>query len=203
MNKLELLTQIEDEVKICKKCQLYKTANCAVAGTGFADAKIVFIGEAPGATEDKEGIPFVGQAGKLLDKGLNAIKLSRQDIWIGNIIKHRPPNNRDPLEQEIEACKPYLDKQLEIIAPKLIITLGRFALTYFVPETTITSSHGKLLKKGDKNIYPLYHPAAALRSGDFMKAFVRDFLQIPTILEIVNEKTNNTPEQKIIQTKFI
>ena len=201
--KLQLLEQIEKEVKICTKCPLYKTANCAVAGTGSPDAKIVFIGEAPGANEDREGIPFVGQAGKLLDKGLNAIKLSRKDIWIGNIIKHRPPNNRDPLPEEVKACKPYLNKQLAIIAPKLIITLGRYALTHFIPESSITRVHGKLLIKDTLNIYPIYHPAAALRNGDFMKSFVQDFLKIPDILEQIVKKNTTNKETRNIQTRFV
>jgi len=201
-DKLQLLKQIEQEINVCTKCNLYKTANCGVAGAGFSNAKIVFIGEAPGATEDKQGLPFVGQAGKLLDKGLKAINLNRKSIWIGNIIKHRPPHNRDPLEQEVQACKPYLERQLEIINPQLIITLGRYALTYFIPKTTITKSHGKLLTKQQKHIYPLYHPAAALRNGGFMKAFVQDFLQIPVILEQVNGNSKSKPKQKIIQTRL-
>ena len=189
-DKFKLLQEIETEIKICKKCPLYKTSNCSVAGEGFYDAELVFIGEAPGATEDKTGNPFVGLAGKLLNKNLDSIKITRKDIWIGNIIKHRPPKNRNPSIQEIKACATYLKRQLDIIKPKLIVTLGKFALNFFLPETVLLKSHGKLLSKADLNIYPIYHPAAALRNGEFKKAFVQDFLQIPAIIETISSKNN-------------
>ncbi len=201
--KTQLLIEIENDVKICTKCPLYKTATCGVAGEGSASAEIVFIGEAPGANEDKEGRPFVGQAGKLLNKGLNAIKLERADIWIGNIIKHRPPNNRDPLPSEVLACKPYLDKQLQIINPKLVIPLGKYALNYFLPTASITKTHGTLLQNDRFKIYPLYHPAAALRNGEFMTSFVQDFLKIPAILEQVQGIKKITKPLVIVQTRFL
>ncbi len=196
--KTQLLLEIEKEIKVCKKCPLYTTATCAVVGEGLATAEIVFIGEAPGATEDKEGKPFIGQSGKLLDKSLNTIKLARADIWIGNIIKHRPPNNRDPLPVEVTACKPYLDQQLQIINPKLIIPLGKYALNYFSPDSSITTTHGTLIEKNGFKIYPLYHPASALRNGKFMKSFVQDFLKIPAILEQVKGIKKVTQKSVIV-----
>lgn len=189
-DKFKLLQEIETEIRICTKCPLYKTSNCSVAGEGFYDAELVFIGEAPGASEDKTGKPFVGLAGKLLNKNLDSIKITRKDIWIGNIIKHRPPGNRNPSIQEIKACETYLKRQLDIIKPKLIVTLGKFALNFFLPETVLSESHGKLLTKADLNIYPIYHPAAALRNGEFKKTFVQDFLQIPAIIETISSKNN-------------
>jgi len=201
LNK-ELLDTISKEVDICTKCPLYKTATHGVAGYGNPNAEIIFIGEAPGANEDKEGRPFVGQSGNLLDKNFNVIKLERKNVWIGNIIKHRPPNNRDPLQKEVKACKPYIDRQVAIIKPKLVVTLGRYALTYFIPNASITTTHGRLLSSNDLNIYPLYHPAAALRNGKFMKTFVQDFIKIPSILEQVKVNSIIKTEKRTIESSF-
>ena len=211
MSKVELLQQIETNVKNCKKCRLCETALNSVPGEGNYDAEIVFIGEAPGATEDKTGRPFVGRAGKLLEGMLNKINFGREDVWIGNVIKHRPPNNRDPLPDEIKACEPYLTMQLEIIKPKLIITLGRFAMNYFYPDGKISRDHGQLIKVSKNktannsnitdtyNDYPLYHPAAALRNKSFAKALLQDFLKIPDILASLekNEVKQNSDETKL------
>lgn len=210
MSKVELLQQIETNVRNCKKCRLCETALNSVPGEGNYEASIVFIGEAPGATEDKTGRPFVGRAGKLLEGMLNKINLSREDVWIGNVIKHRPPNNRDPLPDEIKACEPYLTMQLEIIKPKLIITLGRFAMNYFYPEGKISRDHGQRINVSKSkttnsssaenyNVYPLYHPAAALRNKSFAKALLQDFLKIPDILASLEE---NERKQSSIETKL-
>ncbi|HXK52473.1 uracil-DNA glycosylase [Candidatus Nomurabacteria bacterium] len=191
----EKLQIIEREIRKCEKCSLCKTALQAVPGEGSSTAKVVFIGEAPGATEDKTGRPFVGRAGNLLEKLLEKINLSREEVWIGNIIKHRPPKNRDPLPEEIKACRGYLENQLAVIKPSLIVTLGRFAMNHFYPEGKITKDHGKLIKLHNFNVFPVYHPAAALRNRSFAEALAKDFLNIPNVLTELskNEKsTNNT-----------
>jgi uracil-DNA glycosylase len=181
------LEQIEKNVKGCKLCRLCETANNAVPGEGSTNSGIVFIGEAPGATEDATGRPFVGRAGKLLEGLLSEIGYKREDVWIGNIIKHRPPKNRDPFPDEIKSCQPYLKAQLETLKPKLIVTLGRFAMNYFYKEGKISLDHGTLKKIGDHYIFPVYHPAAALRRGSFAEALRNDFLKIPKVLAYIDK----------------
>ena len=195
MNREKILKELEEEVKNCCKCDLYRSRTNPVFGMGNPYAKIMFVGEAPGYYEDLKGLPFVGQAGKLLDKLLGEIGLTREDIYIGNVIKCRPPGNRDPLPHEIEACKPYLFKQIEVIKPRLICTLGRFAFHLLIgKKVSITKYHGKLFKKEETYIYPLYHPAAALHRAPLLKPLKEDFLRIPQILEKV-EKEVSRPEQ--------
>jgi len=189
MNKTEVMQRLALKIKECRECDLYKEAQKAVPGSGNIDADIIFIGEAPGAREDATGIPFVGRAGKLLDFLLSEIGLKRQDVWIGNVIKHRPPNNRDPTPAEIVACEPYLTVQLRTIKPKLIVTLGRFAMYYFYKGGKISRDHGNLIRISDSKfgsgtfIYPVYHPAAGLRNGAFKEALEEDFRRIPQVLE--------------------
>jgi uracil-DNA glycosylase len=198
-DKEHFLNEIEKNVKICKKCRLYQLAKKPVPGEGSYDAKIAFIGEAPGATEDETGRPFVGRAGMLLEKMLNRIGYERKDVWIGNVIKHRPPENRDPLPDEIAACMPYLTMQLKIIKPLLIVTLGRYSMGYFYKEGKITRDHGTLINSGDYNVFPIYHPAAALRNPAMMKTFMEDFLMIPDILkktEFINDRKPASAQQK-------
>lgn len=187
MDKELLLKEIEKSVKVCSKCRLCKTANKSVPGEGNPNAEIVFIGEAPGATEDLTGRPFVGRAGKLLETLLAKIDRKREDVWIGNIIKHRPPENRDPLPDEILACQPYLTEQLKIISPRLIVTLGRFALSYFYSDGKISRDRGNLIITAKYNVFPIYHPAAALRSTQMYKDFEEDFLKIPGVLKNLKE----------------
>lgn len=194
MDKKTSLTQVENNIKICQKCRLCKGTINAVPGEGNPDSLIVFIGEAPGQVEDETGRPFVGRAGKLLEILLKEIGYKREDVWIGNIIKHRPPQNRDPLPDEIELCQPYLTKQLEIIKPKLVVTLGRFSMNYFYKDGKISRDHGNLMKMKnlDFAVYPVYHPAAALRNPTMAGVLRNDFLKIPDILKAV-EKIENNP----------
>lgn len=182
--KETLLQEIAAQVKVCEKCRLCKTALNGVPGEGNPDAKLMFIGEAPGANEDQQGRPFVGRAGKLLEFMLSQIGMTRQDVYIGNIIKHRPPENRDPLPDEIEACKPYLTRQLEIISPKVIVTLGRFSMNYFLPSAKISDSHGKPFRMAKYIVYPVYHPAAGLRNPKMKNDLLMDFLKIPEIMKM-------------------
>ena len=184
---MDSLQNINKNINNCKKCRLYKTAKNAVPGEGNEHAEIVFIGEAPGRNEDETGRPFVGRAGQLLESILKDIGLSRKDVWIGNVIKHRPPDNRDPLPDEIDACRGYLNMQLDIIDPVLIVTLGRFAMNYFYPNGKISRDKGRLYKINGRYIYPIYHPAAALRSTKMLKAFEDDFKKIPSALEKVKK----------------
>ena len=186
LTKDQQLKYIAHLVEECKKCNLYKTALHSVSGSGNPNADIVFIGEAPGAEEDKQGLPFVGNSGKLLDKLLNTIKVPRTDVFICNILKHRPPENRDPSPEEIKVCTPYLKAQLKIIKPKLIITLGRFAMNYFFPEESISRIRGQVRKiiwqELPLTIIPVYHPSAGLRNGAMLKSLQDDFLSIGKLL---------------------
>ena len=187
MDKKSLLDQVEKNVVACKKCRLYAQAKNAVPGEGAVNAEIIFIGEAPGANEDATGRPFVGRAGRLLEASLKSIGLTRNQVWIGNIIKHRPPQNRDPFPDEIRACVPFLEMQLKALEPVLIVPLGRFAMNFFYKEGKISQDHGMLQKVGKWNLYPLYHPAAALRSTGVAKAFAEDFKKIPEVLEYIKK----------------
>ena len=173
------------------QCQLRKTATQAVFGDGNAESEIVFIGEAPGKNEDLEGQPFVGVAGKFLAEMLEDIGRKRQDIYITNIVKYRPPNNRDPEPKEKEACNEWLINELKIINPKLIVFLGRHSMLRFFPEEKISAIHGKLLIKkilelGRRHFLPLYHPAAALYNGGMRETLIKDFKKIPKALEKIN-----------------
>ena len=192
------LADISELVKNCTNCELSLTRINAVPGEGFFQSKIMLIGEAPGYHEDNNGKPFVGAAGKLLTKLLNSIALSRDDVFITNIVKCRPPNNRDPSPNEISQCSPYLSKQIELINPALIITLRRHSLSYFVPNTPIGKAHGTLIKHGGYTIYPTYHPAAALRQTRFSEILSEEFQRIPTLmksLETKEEKPKSTNNQ--------
>jgi DNA polymerase len=190
-----MMEGIAKNISVCQKCRLYQTAKNPVPGEGSFNAPIAFVGEAPGATEDETGRPFVGRAGKLLEILLKKIGYTREDIWIGNVIKHRPPENRDPLPDEIKACEGYLAMQLQIINPKLVVTLGRFAMNYFYPDGKISRDRGNLIKTVKYNVYPVYHPAAALRNPTMMQGFQEDFLKIPDVLK----KIDNLRDTRVIK----
>ena len=175
--KESLLKDLADALANDEKIPL-RNANL-VFGEGAADSDICFVGEAPGFYEDKEGRPFVGRAGKLLDKLISDVGLKRKDVYITNIVKRRPPGNRDPLPDEIAAFAPYLSKQIEIIDPKVIVPLGRFAMNYFLPTAKISKDQGKLFWWGKKLIIPTSPPAAALRSTTVMEELERNFKKIP------------------------
>ena len=188
MTKEELLLQIEKAVKSCRKCRLYRTAMKAVPGAGNPNSKIIFVGEAPGFNEDQQGLPFVGRAGKLLDEMLSEIGLKRADVWIGNIIKHRPPDNRDPMVDEIKACRPYALDQIKAIDPKIIVTLGRFAMDIFLSGAKISEVHGKPFRVSSRIIFPLYHPAAALRSDSVLRELKEDFRKLARASKLKEEE---------------
>jgi DNA polymerase len=188
MTKQKQLDDIAQGIIDDKVCpELAAEATQLVFADGSPDADIVFIGEAPGKNEDQQGIPFVGAAGKFLNEMLETIGLKRADIYITNIVKYRPPNNRDPLPEEKQAFLPYLVRQLEVIKPKLVITLGRHSMEYFLPNLKISAVHGepKRIALGTRKqvILPLFHPAAALYNGGLRQTLIDDFAQIPMILE--------------------
>lgn len=170
------------------QCELRAQATQAVPGDGNPDADIMFIGEAPGKNEDLQGKPFVGAAGKFLNEMLESVNLKREDVYIGNIVKYRPPNNRDPLPQEIEECAEWLTDQIKLIDPKIIVTLGRHAMEHFIPGKKISEVHGQAFRRtfpdiGERVFFALYHPAAALYNGGMRETLKIDFLKIPKVLE--------------------
>lgn len=166
--------------------ELKAQATQLVFGDGNPDADIVFIGEAPGKNEDLQGIPFVGAAGKFLNEMLEMIDLKREDIYITNIVKYRPPNNRDPLPDEKQAFLPYLQQQLDIIKPKLIVTLGRHSMDVLLPGLKISQVHGQPKRMHGQVYLPLFHPAAALYNGGMRQTLIDDFALIPLILEKIH-----------------
>lgn len=216
MNKTEELERLKDEM--AKDASLPLKTNL-VFGEGSPDCEVLFIGEAPGFNEDQERRPFVGRAGQLLRKNIRDLGWKEEDVYITNIVKRRPPENRDPSPEEIEAYKPYLARQIEIIAPKIIVPLGRFSMNYFLPLAKITRDQGKLFKSGNPAkdgasyfIMPMLHPAAALRGNENMNMFVETFKKLPKALEKVKEdkfEENITPavsqkqiKQEDIQSKL-
>jgi uracil-DNA glycosylase, family 4 len=187
MNELEWETLYQECVN-CKACPLHETKTNIVFGSGNQNADIMFIGEAPGEKEDLSGLPFVGASGKLFDKYLEVIDLKREDIYIANILKCRPPKNRDPIPAEQEACIPFLRKQLVLINPKLIVCLGRIsAMKIIKPDFKITAEHGKWFKKGDYLISAVFHPSALLRDPRKKEDMLKDFLEIKNKLSSLNE----------------
>lgn len=193
MTATEELHAIHEKHHLACECKLKETATRPVFGDGNPGAKIVFIGEAPGKKEDETGIPFVGAAGKFLAEMLAAIGTRREDIYITNIVKYRPPNNRDPEEHEKKECASWLHDELNFIKPDVIIFLGRHSMTHFLPELKISEAHGKLVHRKIPNInteyfFPLYHPAAALYNGGMRTTLMDDFKKIPKVLEMINEK---------------
>lgn len=182
--KSQSLKRLALQIGKCRLCPLYKTATQAVAGEGKFDANIMFVGEAPGYYEDQQGRPFVGQAGQLLDSLIAGAGLTRSEVFITNVLKHRPPNNRDPQTEEIAACASWLDEQIKIVDPKIIVTLGRFSLAKFIPGVTISKVHGQKRLHHGRIIVPMFHPAAALRSAPVMEQLKQDFRQLSQLLSM-------------------
>ncbi len=179
---MSALARLYEEIRACQDCELAKYRTKVVPGEGAEDAEIMFIGEAPGWHEDQQGRPFVGPAGQFLDQLLASIELRREEVYIANVIKCRPPQNRDPLPVEIESCRKWLDRQIDIIQPKMIVTLGRYSLARYFPNESISKIHGKPRKLGGVIYYPMYHPAAALHQGSLRRIIEAEVLRIPQIL---------------------
>ena len=191
------LAEIAAQTKTCQKCSLHETRIKTVPGEGSSQAQIFFCGEAPGKDEDLQGLPFIGQAGKLLTELIESIGLKREDVFIGNVIKCRPPNNRDPLPEEVSTCWPYLEAQIKAIKPKLIVLLGRHAMDRFLPNLKISQVHGQAKRyKGiwsKTQVYlPLYHPAAALYTRSLKEILLHDFQKIPILLQKIDHPKPQT-----------
>lgn len=193
------LTELYEEIAACQRCELAKGRTQTVPGEGSEDAEIMFIGEAPGFHEDRQGRPFVGAAGRFLEELLASIGLKREEVYIANVIKCRPPGNRDPLPDEIETCKPYLDKQIELIQPKLIVTLGRYSMARYFPNASITRIHGQPRRIGGRIYYPMFHPAAALHQPKWRSAVEEDMLKIPQILKEAEQLAEAEPLEQAEQ----
>ena len=177
------LQELASKVHVCTDCRLSEGRMRAVPGEGPEQADLMFIGEGPGYHEDQQGRPFVGPAGQFLEQLLASIGMSRDQVFIANMIKCRPPNNRDPLPGEVAACSKYLDRQIQLIAPKVIVTLGRHSLAKFLPGATISKAHGKAIRKEGFILYPIYHPAAALHQQSLRSVIEEEFKAIPSLLQ--------------------
>jgi DNA polymerase len=176
------LAKIAQEVAECTKCALHYSRKLAVPGEGPAGAEIMFIGEGPGFHENEQGRPFVGAAGKYLEELLGNIGMKRSEVFIGNVVKCRPPGNRDPLPEELSACSSYLERQILAINPKVIVTLGRFSMAHFLPNAKISDVHGQAMKVKGRLIVAMYHPAAALHQPSLKSAVEQDFSRLPELI---------------------
>lgn len=188
------LEKISEEVGLCHKCPLHKTRIRTVPGEGNPRAEILFIGEGPGKNEDEQGRPFVGVAGRILDAMLETIGLRREDVFIANVVKCRPPMNRDPLPEEVGACADYLTRQVAAIQPHLIVLLGRHAMERFLPGLKISTAHGKPKRRDGQVYYPVYHPAATIYNQALKADLEGDFRRIPKVIEIIKGEGAKQPE---------
>jgi DNA polymerase len=193
------LAQIAQEINVCTLCKLHSTATRAVPGEGPATAKIVFIGEAPGFNEDRQGRPFVGAAGQFLNELLGLAGLRRGDVFIANIVKHRPPNNRDPEPDELAACTPYLDRQIAALNPRVIVTLGRYSMAKWFPGERIMRIHGQPRWHEGRMFVPMLHPAAALHQPQNRPLIEADFKRLPEFLEEAEKRAARSAPQEAPQ----
>jgi DNA polymerase len=186
----DTLVSLADEIRGCKACPLHRSAKQAVPGEGSAESGILFLGEAPGYNEDVQGRPFVGAAGQLLDQLLAGIGLDRSKVFITNVVRHRPPENRDPLPEEVAACHVWFERHLAALKPKVVVTLGRHAMYKFFPGESISRVHGRARKKDGITIFPVFHPAAALHQPSLRSDLEKDFQALAAFLE-------STPRQPV------
>jgi DNA polymerase len=191
--RLSELTDLYSEIRVCQACILSQGRTNAVPGSGPEDAEIMFIGEGPGFHEDRQGEPFVGAAGKYLEELLEQIGIERTDVYITNVVKCRPPGNRDPQPDEVSACKAYLDKQIDLIRPRLVITLGRFSMQRYFPGASISRIHGQPKRVGNVIYYPMFHPAAALHQPRWRSLVEEDIIKIPDLLARLDEVQGEEP----------
>ncbi len=179
MSAEETLAQLAGKISVCTNCVLNETRKKSVPGDGPADAEIMFIGEGPGFHENEQGHPFVGAAGKFLDQLLAQAGVTRDEVFIANVVKCRPPGNRDPLPEELVACDEYLEAQIQTINPSIIVTLGRFSMNKFIPGAKISTIHGQMRKVGERFVIPMFHPAAALHQAALKPSILADFASLP------------------------
>ena len=183
----ETLNKLAGEISVCAKCVLHETRKMSVPGDGPANAEIMFIGEGPGFHENEQGHPFVGASGKFLDQLLAQADVTRSEVFICNVVKCRPPGNRDPLPDEIAACDAHLEAQIKIINPSIIVTLGRISMSKFIPDVKISAVHGQMKKIGDRYVIPMFHPAAALHQPQLKPSILGDFANLPGQLNEARE----------------
>ncbi len=193
---MSALSELYKEIALCHQCEIAKYRTKVVPGEGAENADIMFIGEAPGWHEDQQGRPFVGPAGQFLEQLLGSIGLKREQVYIANVIKCRPQGNRDPLPTEIQNCRKWLNRQIELIHPKMIVTLGRYSMAMFFPDKSISKIHGTAQKQGDVIYYAMYHPAAALHQQSLRQTIEADMLKIPSILAEAKEIPEATQQTK-------
>lgn len=196
MSELETL---HEQIRVCTGCKLHSGRTNAVPGEGPEQADIMFIGEGPGFHEDKQGRPFVGAAGQFLEELLSSIDLKREDVFITNVVKCRPPANRDPESDEIEACRGYLDRQIELLQPKMVVTLGRFSMARYFPNAKISQIHGQPKKMDGVIYYPMYHPAAALHQPSLRRTVQEDMKRIPQLLADIDRLAEEEPPEQVEQ----
>lgn len=194
MNPQEELRAVAEEVSVCTDCELHFSRKNAVPGEGPPGADIMFIGEGPGFHENEQGRPFVGAAGRFLEELLGTIGLRREQVFIGNVVKCRPPGNRDPREEEIAACSKYLERQIAAVDPKVIVTLGRFSMARYFPNAKISRIHGQARQINGRWIMAMYHPAAALHQPSLKPVVVEDFARLPDIIERADQRTSEVRE---------
>ena len=194
MQSNDALEQVAREVSTCEKCILHYSRKNTVPGEGPVNADIMFIGEGPGFHENEQGRPFVGAAGRFLEELLGKIGLKRTDVFITNVVKCRPPSNRDPMPEELEACSDYLERQIQAINPKVIVTLGRFSMARYLPNAKISNVHGQAMRIRGRLVVPMYHPAAALHQGSLRPVIERDFALLPDLIAEAKDAPEYTAE---------
>jgi uracil-DNA glycosylase len=197
LEAIEVMQEITQQVSVCEKCNLHFSRKRSVPGEGPVNAQMLFIGEGPGFNENEMGRPFVGQAGKFLDELIGYAGFKRSDVFITNVVKCRPPENRDPLPEELSACAAYLDRQIETINPLVIVTLGRYSMAKFFPLARISSIHGKPAWVGERLVIPMFHPAAALHQPTLKNDIISDFVNLPKAIEESQKKRKPQAEIKI------
>lgn len=190
------LTDLNKEIALCRECEIAKTRTKSVPGEGAENAEIMFIGEAPGWHEDQQGRPFVGPAGQFLDELLASIHLKRSQVFIANVIKCRPPGNRDPLPTEVANCQKWLEHQIKLISPKIIVTLGRYSMAKFFPGKNISKIHGTAHTENGIIYFAMYHPAAALHKGNLRQIIQQDSLKLPSLLAQTKENSSKEVEKQ-------
>lgn len=201
MEAIDVMQEIAQQVSACEKCNLHFSRKKSVPGEGPVNAHILFIGEGPGFNENEMGRPFVGQAGKFLDELIGYAGYQRQEVFITNVVKCRPPENRDPLPDELTACAVYLDRQIATINPDVIVTLGRFSMAKYFPLARISAIHGKPAWVGDRLIVPMFHPAAALHQPNLKNDVIADFKALPLAIQEAQQKKSVQLEKQVPQDK--